>query len=71
MSKNAQKDLFDVAEVVAINTNVITTIFNNEETQWLDMLSSLSMEDGLRTIEICQTENNNRLKKQRCTHFLL
>lgn len=51
VSKIAQKNLFN-AEVVAISMYMITTIFNNEETRWLDMLSFLSIEGGFRTVEI-------------------
>lgn len=57
----AQKDLFD--GVVSISMYVAATIFNDGEMQWLDVLSSLSIESGLRAVEICQTADNNSKKE--------
>lgn len=66
--KMARRDSFDRANLVAIATYAIV-LFNNRKTQWLDIMSGLSIEDRSRFVEVCKIADKSRLKSQMSTHF--
>lgn len=54
-------------QLVATVTYVATVLFNDGKTQWLDIMSDLSIECGPRAVEMCKRQGSSQIREYRRT----